>query len=78
VSRPLAGATVRVRVGRVRRRALAVPRGAVQPGGYVLVVDAGRTALRSVVLGDSLPDGRVEVARGLTAGERVLVGPGAP
>jgi len=70
----LPGASVEVRLGRQERRVLAVPRGAVRPGGWVLVVDGDRSTLRSVATGDSIAGDRVEVVRGLSAGERVAVG----
>lgn len=67
----LPGSGVLVRLGADRRRALAVPRGAVGADGYALVLQGGRTTLRAVMLGDTLENGRVEVLGGLTMGERV-------
>ena len=67
----LPGTTVTVRVGSERRKVLAVPRSAVQDDNYVIVVENGRTQMRPVQLGGELPDGRLEVTGGLTAGERL-------
>jgi RND family efflux transporter MFP subunit len=67
----LPGSGVLVRLGANRRRALAVPRSAVGPDGYALVLQGGRATLRAVLAGDPLDGGRVEVLGGLTAGERV-------
>lgn len=66
------GMAVQVRVGSERRPVLAIPSDALNEDGYVLVWDHGRATLRSVVLGASLPDGRVEVRSGLSAGESIL------
>jgi len=75
VSRPqadlLAGANVVIRLGRERRRVTMVPRDAVAPEGYVLVVENDRATLRSVTIGGSLDGGRVEVLAGLSPGERL-------
>jgi len=60
-----------VRLGAERRRTLALPRDALGADGYVVVVDDGRSSLRSVMLGADLGGGRVEVVSGLAAGERV-------
>ncbi len=65
------GASVRVRLAATRRQILVVPAGVVAEEGYVLVWAGGRTSLRSVTLGATLEDGRVEVVRGLAAGERL-------
>jgi RND family efflux transporter MFP subunit len=67
----LPGATVTVRLGDQERQALTIPREAVSPEGYVLVMQNGRTALRSVTLGADVGGGRVEVVSGLSSGERV-------
>jgi len=67
----LAGSGVTVRLGAERRRTLALPRDALGADGYVVVVDDGRSSLRSVMLGADLGGGRVEVVSGLAAGERV-------
>jgi RND family efflux transporter MFP subunit len=67
----LPGASVQVRLGRVQRRVVVIPRTAVGPDGYVLVVDHDRTTLRAVTLGEDVGDGRVEVVSGLAAGERI-------
>lgn len=65
------GASVRVRLAVAERQILVVPAGVVAEEGYVLVWEGGRTALRSVTLGATLEDGRVEVVRGLASGERL-------
>lgn len=70
-SRMPPGAGVLVRIGGERRRVVVVPASAIADSGYVLVWADGRTALRPVALGARLPDGRVEVVSGLTAGERL-------
>lgn len=67
----LPGANVTVRLGDQQRQALTVPREAVSPEGYVLVMQNGRTALRSVTVGADVGGGRVEVVSGLSSGERV-------
>jgi RND family efflux transporter MFP subunit len=69
--RLMPGASVQVRLGGQRRRVVAVPREAVGPDGYVLVVDGDRTTLRAVTLGEEVGGGRVEVVSGLAAGERI-------
>ena len=66
------GSSVTVRLGGERRRVIAIPAAAVSDSGYVVVWQDGRTTLRPVTLGPRLPDGRVEVTSGLTAGERVV------
>jgi RND family efflux transporter MFP subunit len=71
-ARLLPGATVTIRLGSERRRVVAVPNAAIAEGGYVLVSEHGRTALRAVTLGADLGDGRVEVVSGLAPGERVV------
>jgi RND family efflux transporter MFP subunit len=68
----LPGANVTVRLGDEQRQALTVPREAVSPDGYVLVMQNGRTALRSVTVGADVGGGRVEVVSGLSPGERVM------
>jgi RND family efflux transporter MFP subunit len=65
------GASVTVRLGNQRRRVVAIPRDAVAPDGFVLVVESGGTALRPVTLGADLGDGRVEIVNGLSPGEHV-------
>ena len=67
----LPGASVTVRLGNRQRAVIAVPRDAVSPDGYALVIENGRTILRPVTLGADVGDGRVEVVSGLTSGERV-------
>jgi hypothetical protein len=76
-SRLIPGASVTVRLGAQRRHVIAIPRDAVTPDGFVLVVEgtaggtAGGTALRPVTLGADLGDGRVEIVNGLSLGERI-------
>jgi len=67
----LPGANVTVRLGGSDRQAVTVPRDAVSPDGYVLVMQNGRTSLRSVTVGADAGGGRVEILSGLAAGERV-------
>jgi hypothetical protein len=75
VTRPqgdlLAGANVTVRLGRERRLVVTVPRDAIAPEGYALVVENGRTTLRAVTLGGAVDGSRVEVLAGLSPGERL-------
>ena len=75
-SRMLAGANVTVRLASEPRRIVVVPREAVAPEGYALVVENGRTTLRPVTLGRDVGNGKVEVLSGLALGER-LARPGA-
>lgn len=65
------GASVSVRLGRERRRVVAVPRDAIGEDGFALVWENGRTALRAVTLGADLGNGRVEVVSGIAVGERL-------
>jgi RND family efflux transporter MFP subunit len=67
----LVGSGVTVRLGRDLRRAVTVPRAAIAPEGYAVVVDNGRSTLRSVTIGRDLGGGLVEVLSGLTPGERL-------
>lgn len=67
----LPGANVTVRLGREQRQAVTIPRDALSPDGYVLVMQNGRTSLRSVTVGGDIGGGRVEVLSGLSSGERV-------
>jgi len=67
----LPGANVTVRLGDQQRQALTVPREAISPEGYVLVMQNGRSVLRSVTVGADVGGGRVEVVSGLSSGERV-------
>jgi RND family efflux transporter MFP subunit len=67
----LPGANVTVRLGDQQRQAVSLPREAVSPDGYVLVLQNGRTALRSVAVGGDVGGGRVEILSGLSPGERV-------
>lgn len=66
------GAAVTVHLGAERRTVVAIPREAIAEQGYVLVSDGGRTVLRAVTIGTTLPDGRVEVVSGLSPGERLV------
>jgi len=70
-SRLIPGASVTVRLGAERRRVVAIPRDAVAPDGFVLVVEGAGTALRPVTVGADLGDGRVEIVNGLSPGERI-------
>jgi RND family efflux transporter MFP subunit len=70
-SRLIPGASVSVRLGAQPRHVVAVPRDAVAPDGYVLVVENGSSALRQVTVGADLGDGRVEIVNGLALGERI-------
>jgi RND family efflux transporter MFP subunit len=74
-ARLLPGASVEVRLGHQQRRVIVIPRSAVSADGYVIVVEHDRTSMRAVTLGEDLEDGRVEIATGLAAGERVLRSP---
>lgn len=65
------GVSVVVRLGRARQRLVAVPRAAVAPDDFVVVVDGGRSSVRAVTIGRDLGQGRVEVVNGLSAGERL-------
>lgn len=67
------GANVTVALGgdRQRRRVVSVPRAAIAPEGYALVVENGRSTLRAVTIGADVGGGRVEVVSGLSPGERL-------
>jgi multidrug efflux pump subunit AcrA (membrane-fusion protein) len=66
----LTGSTVNVELSHGMRRALTLPRTAVDAGGYVIVVQGTRSILRPVITG--VQDGdRIEVLGGLRLGERV-------
>ena len=65
------GANVIVALGRQRRRVVSVPRAAIAPEGYALVVENGRSTLRPVTIGGDIGGGRVEVVSGLSPGERL-------
>jgi hypothetical protein len=67
----LPGANVTVRLGDQQRQAVSLPREAVSPDGYVLVLQNGRTALRSVAVGGDVGGARVEILSWLSPGERV-------
>lgn len=66
------GTTVTVLLGGERRRVVAIPRAVLRDESFVVVVENGRAIMRQVQLGAELPDGRVEVVSGLSAGERVI------
>ena len=66
------GSGVTVQLGGERRRVVAIPRAAVAKDGYALVWDDNRTTLRAVTLGADLDGDRVEVVRGIAAGEKVV------
>ena len=65
------GANVSVRIGQERRQVVFVPRQAIAPEGYALVIENGRNTMRAVVLGAPLEKERVEVVSGLSPGERL-------
>lgn len=65
------GASVTVRLGGQQRRVISIPRDVVTDG-YALVSEHNSTALRPVVLGADLGNGRVEVLSGLSAGDRLV------
>lgn len=67
----LAGSSVSVRLGREKGRVTSVPRAAIAPEGYAVVVENGRSTLRPVTLGRDIGNGRVEVLSGLSPGERL-------
>jgi len=67
----LAGSSVVVQVGHEARRAISVPREAIAADGYVVVVENGRSTLRSVTIGRDLEGGTVEVLSGLSPGEHL-------
>jgi hypothetical protein len=48
-----------------------VPREAVAPEGYVVVVENGRSTLRSVTVGREIGGGRVEIISGVSLGEHL-------
>lgn len=66
----MAGLAIGVEVPRATRRQLTLPASAVSSDGYVIVQQDRRTALRPVIVGDTI-DGRVEIKSGLVAGEQV-------
>jgi RND family efflux transporter MFP subunit len=70
-SRLIPGASVTIRLGAERRHVVAIPRDAVAPDGFVLVMEGAGSALRPVTLGVDLGDGRVEIVNGLSPGERI-------
>jgi len=70
------GTTVTVLVGGERRRVIAIPRTVLRDESFVIVVANGRAIMRQVQLGAELPDGRIEVVSGLSAGEQLARGSG--
>jgi RND family efflux transporter MFP subunit len=70
-TRLIPGASVTVHLGTARRHVVAIPRDAVAPDGFVLVLEGSGTALRPVSLGADLGGGRVEIVNGLSPGERI-------
>jgi RND family efflux transporter MFP subunit len=71
-SRLTPGSSVTVTLGGERRQVVTVPRSAVGKDGYVQVWADERTTLRALTLGTELAGDRVEVVRGLAAGERLV------
>ena len=67
----LAGSSVNVRLGRETKRVTSIPRAALAAEGYVVVVDNGRSMLRTVTVGRDIGNGRVEIVSGLSPGERL-------
>jgi RND family efflux transporter MFP subunit len=67
----LAGSGVTVRIGREGRRVMSVPRAAIASEGYVVVVENGRSTLRTVTAGRDVGNGRIEILSGLSPGERL-------
>ncbi|MEZ2738910.1 MULTISPECIES: efflux RND transporter periplasmic adaptor subunit [Comamonadaceae] len=73
------GAMVSVELPAIASRGLSVPAAALLPGvdpgqGSVFVLENSRLVGRAVQLGDGLlPDGRIPLKSGLSAGERVVV-----
>jgi RND family efflux transporter MFP subunit len=67
----LAGSSVTVRLGHEPRHVVTAPREAIAPDGYAVVVDNGRSTLRSVTIGRDVGNGRVEILSGLASGERL-------
>jgi len=65
------GANVTIALGRQRRRVVSVPRAAIAPEGYAVVVENGRSTLRPVTVGADIGGGRVEILSGLSPGERL-------
>jgi membrane fusion protein (multidrug efflux system) len=65
------GSSVSVRLGRDARRVMTVPREAVAPEGYVVVVDNGRSTLRPVTVGREIGGGRIEIISGVSVGEHL-------
>jgi len=75
VARPggalLAGSSVTVRLGHEPRHVVTAPKDAIAADGYAVVVDNGRSTLRSVTVGRDVGNGRVEILSGLASGERL-------
>jgi len=65
------GSSVTVRLGRDARRVTVVPREAVAPEGFVVVIENGRSTLRSVTVGRAVGGGRVEIVNGVSLGEKL-------
>ena len=65
------GSSVSVRLGRDARRVVTVPREAVAPEGYVVVVENGRSTLRPVTVGRDIGGGRIEIISGVSLGEHL-------
>jgi len=65
------GSSVSVRLGRNPRRVTVVPREAVAPEGFVVVVENGRSILRPVTVGREIGGGRVEIISGVSLGEKL-------
>ena len=66
------GSSVTVRLGGEPRQVVAIPRSAVGKDGYALVWADERATLRAITLGSELDGDRVEVVKGLAAGERLV------
>jgi hypothetical protein len=67
----LAGSGVTIRIGREARRVMSVPRAAIASEGYVVVVENGRSTLRTVTAGRDVGNGRIEILSGLSPGEQL-------
>jgi multidrug efflux pump subunit AcrA (membrane-fusion protein) len=76
------GGAGRASIAAQSRPIVVVPADAVlRHGGLTQVVvrnDEGLASSRVVTVGDSLPDGRVEILSGLSGGETVLLGLASP
>lgn len=67
----LVGESVNVELGSDRRVAVVAPSAAIAADGYALVAQSDRTVMRPVIVGATLPGGRVEIVKGLAIGERL-------